>query len=198
MDRDRRMGVTLIARVRPDDSQPLKAFLDRSLELEPDLYVYPPSDWHVTVLSIISCDEEFSLADFNAEPYIKLIRDAANGMRSFTIGLKGITASPSCVMLQGWPSNPNLDSLRSNLRTALAASGLHSTADTRYFLQTAHSTIIRYRCPLRQPDRFRRWLVSCRDTDFSAASIGQLSLTVNNWYMTHSISPEIASFDLDK
>lgn len=108
------------------------------------------------------------------------------------IQCRGITASPGCVLVQGFPLNEQLHALRENLRREFRASPLHSTIDSRYKIATAHSTIARFQAPLRDPHKLLQLLEQYRTYDFGISRIQHLDLVFNNWYQqllhTHPIA----------
>ena len=58
---------------------------------------------------------------------------------------KGVTASPSCLMIQGFMNHESLNITRNNLRKKLKNTTLQQSIDKRYSIQTAHSTVCRFR-----------------------------------------------------
>ncbi len=106
---DNRAGLTLL--IRPSEAVALawrKMWQDLEA-VEPGQYYYPASDLHVTVMSIISCYPGFSLDVIDLPRYIDLIHEALQDSKSFAIDFIGITASPSCILLQGFPGNETLN-----------------------------------------------------------------------------------------
>jgi hypothetical protein len=64
------------------------------------------------------------------------------------------------MMVQGFPADEGLQVLRDRLRAAFRQSSLQQSIDQRYSIQTAHSTIIRFRHPLRDAPRLLRKLAA--------------------------------------
>ena len=159
---DRRFGITLLIRPPENIKNRIQVFLKDLKQVDPSQYYYPNSDIHITVMSIISCYEGFQLDQISISNYIDLINESLNGIDRFEIKLKGITASNSGIMIQGFPENDNLNNLRNNLRTKFKNSDLEQSIDKRYSIQTAHSTVVRFRTKLQNKNEFLKIIESCK------------------------------------
>lgn len=194
---DRRYGLTLRA-VPP---RPVKADVVTALSdiqsVAPEQYYYPAADLHITLLSVISCYAGFTLGGISPGAYADIIQRAIENVAPFRIRFRGVTASPSCIMVQGFPEGDQLKRLRDALRRAFAASGLEHTIDQRYELQTAHMTVIRFRQP---PDHARAFVEKVgvyRDHDFGDRMIDELELVGNDWYQRAEKVEMVRRFCLD-
>lgn len=109
---DFRFGITLL--IRPDEKTKtnIQSFLNEVKQVSPHQYYYQNSDIHVTVISIISCYEGFKLDSINIEDYIKVVSRVLTNRKRFTIHFKGITASSSCILLQGFFDDHTLNEIR--------------------------------------------------------------------------------------
>ncbi|CAF1233626.1 unnamed protein product [Didymodactylos carnosus] len=179
---DRRLGVTLL--IKPDEHvrHRILKFLAALHAIEPQQYYYPSSDMHVTVMSIISCYEGFDLKKIAVQDYIDLICKCLPSQKNIGIDFKGITVSPSCIMIQGFPQQPVLDELRNSLRTAFKTSSLQQSIDKQYSIQTAHVTVVRFTKPLTAKEEFIKMLEHFKDYDFGTATISEMELVHNDWY----------------
>lgn len=193
---DRRYGLTLLARPDARIQSNVQTLLGQLRELAPDHYYYPSSDLHITVLSIISCQEDFSLDQLELPAYKQLITQAVAELPPFGIRFQGLTASPSCVMIRGYPENHILAQLRDRLRRAFSASGLRHSMDKRYKLTTAHMTAIRFAEKAATEQAFVERLVALKDTDFGQCRIQSLELVGNDWYQRHRNTTSVASWYL--
>ena len=179
---DRRYGLTL--RARPSDvvSEEINQMLADIQAVSPNQYYYPKSDLHLTILSVISCYVGFTLGAINPGAYVQIIRSVAEHIPPFCIRFRGVTASPSCILVQGFPDDNQLNDLRDLLREAFSQSGLQHSVDARYRLETAHVTAIRFRKPPVKPANFVKKLAEYRDCDFGRCIIDELELVGNGWY----------------
>ena len=180
---DKRLGITLVIRPNEHVKNQIRKFLADLHTIEPQQYYYPSSDMHITVMSIIACYEEFDLNQIALQDYIDLIRESIPSQKHIEISFKGITASPSCIMIQGFPQQSLLDELRNSLRTAFKNSSLQQTIDKRYSIQTAHATVVRFRKPLRSKENVLKMIEKYKDYDFGKAIINEMELVCNDWYM---------------
>lgn len=194
--RDARRGLTVLGRLGEEVSERICAFLDEGRSLEPDQYYYPRQDFHLTILSIITCRDGFDVARLHKQAYLELIAEAVARAGPIRVLFKGITASSACVMVQGFPLNDDLAVLRGQLRQRFKASGLEHSIDQRYTLDTAHSTVIRFKAPFADQARFVEYLKKYRDSEFGAAEIPQIEFVHNNWYMSNSMVSRVGLFTL--
>ncbi|HYW35279.1 MAG TPA: 2'-5' RNA ligase family protein, partial [Balneolaceae bacterium] len=193
---DQRYGMTLLARPADKVKQRLSEIFQKIKSVAPKQYYYPLSDLHLTVLPIISCYQGFSLRQVNTDDYIAIVASAIQSISPFNICFKGITASPSCILIQGFPEDEQLNELRNNLRNQFRQTNLHHLIDRKYKLQTAHLTAIRFRQPLNQPKRFVKKLKNLRDTDFGDTMVSMLELAGNDWYQRQENSQSIYEYSL--
>jgi hypothetical protein len=112
---DFRRGLTLLIRPDEETKKNISVFLNELKAVDPDQYYYPPSGFHITVMSIIPCYQGFSL-DISIDKYLNIIEKSLINILNEKIVLKGITASNSCIMLKGFPETGALNQLRDNLR----------------------------------------------------------------------------------
>jgi len=193
---DFRFGVTLL--IRPDEKTKtnIQRFISEVKQVLPNQYYYQNSDIHITVMSIISCYEGFKLESINTEDYIKIISDVLNHRKSFNIHLSGITASPSCILLQGFFEEHTLTEIRDQLRVSFRASTLQQTLDQRYSIQAAHATIIRFREKLVNKDAFLSIIEKYKDFDFGTFEVKNIELVYNDWYQRAQFVKKLHNFEL--
>lgn len=193
---DRRFGITLL--FRPDKAvqgQILK-FLDELRKIEPQQYTYPIADLHVTVLSLISCYDGFQLSEIPVPEYTRVIRESISGTEPFEVEFRGISLSPSGVLVQGFPKGNTLEKLRNNLRSNFRKSGLQESIDKRYTLKTAHSTVFRFRERLGNQEAFMNLMSSFRNHYFGKSTVGSLELVFNDWYLRSEKVKLLQEFEL--
>lgn len=191
---DNRYGLSLILQVGTEVNQEVQQFLSEVKKVAPDQYYYTPAQTHITVLSIISCSEGFQLDSVKVPDYIQVVLESLEDIKAFVLNYRGITASNSGLLLQGFPETSELDKIRNNLRTIFRASGLKESMDQRYRLSTAHATLMRFKTQLRDPDRFVNILTQNRDRYFGTESISRLHLVYNDWYHRPERTQVLRSF----
>jgi 2'-5' RNA ligase len=191
---DNRSGLTLLTRPDIMVRNNIQLFLNELKAIEPDQYYYPDSDLHVTVLAIISCYVGFDLSQISILDYIDLINKSIASKKCFEIEFRGITASPSCIMIQGFLNDDTLNEIRDNLRRNFKDSDLQQSIDTRYLLQTAHSTVVRFRKQFTKKDDFVKVLEDYRDYYFGTVAINTLELVYTDWYQRKEKVKEVCRF----
>ncbi|MEX2477867.1 MAG: hypothetical protein WD357_05490 [Gracilimonas sp.] len=179
---DDRYGLTLLIRPSLEVRLKITEMLNDLKPYAPDQYYYPVSDMHITALSIISCQSGFSLDQIDVDEYIPIIRSAIDLITPFQIEFRSLTASPSALMICGYPENNSLAELRNSLRTSFKQTSLYHTIDKRYILKTAHVTALRFRTKVSDQKNFVKKLRSLEDTLFGADPIQELELVGNDWY----------------
>jgi 2'-5' RNA ligase len=194
---DKRYGLTLL--LRPDNNvkNKIQKFLNELKIIEPGQYFYPDSDIHVTIMSIISCYNGFQLAKIPVEEYRKVIQKSINGLSRFEIEFKGITASSSCIMVQGFYKDDTLNQIRNNLRINFSESVLEQSIDKRYAIHTAHSTVFRLKESYRNKESFIRKIEEYRDYDFGTFIVNNLELVFNDWDQREKNVKTLCRFELN-
>lgn len=181
-DNDRRFGITLLLRPNNSVKTNIQKFLSEIRTIEPNQYFYRDSDLHVTVMSIISCYDGFNLNRIRIEDYVDTIKKSLRWISPFNIEFRGLTASPSCLMVQGFLENDSLNQIRDNLRIDFKNSSLEQSIDKRYAIQTSHSTIFRLKNKISDKENFLNKVNEYRDFYFGSFEVDTLELVFNDWY----------------
>lgn len=179
---DSRRGVTLLARPAAPVISAIEGILADFRLSEPDQYYYPAADIHLTILSIISCYRGFGLEMIDPDEYRAAVRNIVRCFRPFTVAFTGLTASPGGVMVQGLPQGDALAQLRDELRQFFRSAGLQQSIDQRYSIQTAHSTVLRFRAKLRNPGALVEKIRRYKGHFFGSFEVNLLELVYNDWY----------------
>ena len=194
--KDDRYGLTLIVRPKESVRKKIIEFTEELSLIDSQQYYYLFSDIHITILSIISCTAGLKLKNIELPRYIDLINDQLKGIGSFDLQMEGITASPSCIMIRGYPKDNSLNALRDRLRSAFNKSDLPQSLDERYLLQTAHATVARFRRPLAQKNLFLHKLDNTIDYNFGTFKVQEMELVYNDWYHRKKIVQSLHTFKL--
>jgi 2'-5' RNA ligase len=193
---DKRFGITLLIRPPEKIKKQIQLILKELNEVDASQYYYPNSDIHITVISIIYCYEGFQLDRISISDYKKLIRKSIKGLDRFSIKFQGITASDSGIMIQGFPQSEILSNLRNKLRTSFKNSDLEQSIDQRYTIQTAHSTILRFRNELQNSKELFEVIKKYKEFEFGNFEVSELELVFNDWYQRKSSSILLEKFEL--
>ena len=193
---DSRFGITLLIRPNDEIKANIQTFINELKKAEPEQYFYPDSDIHITVMSIISCSDKFTLNQISPNEYIEVICRSLVEVEKIKIHYKGITASPSAIMIQGFPSDETLNNLRNRLRENFKNSGLQQSIDNRYEISTAHSTVMRFQEKLHDPKKLIEIADKFRDYDFGEFEVKNLELVYNDWYQRKKTTRVLGDFGL--
>lgn len=180
---DDRRGMTLLIRPSPQIIDAMEQFLRVTFPFAPNQYYYPSTDLHLTTLSIFSCKAGFDLNKVDLAAYQKVIQQTLNDFAPFPIHYTGITLSTTGIVAKGYDPTGTLNEIRAALRTAFKGTILAHTIDQRYVLKVAHSTLIRFKNPLLQPQLFTDFLESQQTIPFGAMTVNAIDLVFNDWYM---------------
>ena len=193
---DKRFGITLLIRPPEQIKNEIERVLQQFKQIEPAQYSYPESDIHITVMSIISCYEGFELSRIEVAEYINIIKKSLIGAAPFSICFKGLTASSSCLMVQGFPENEILNQIRNNLRDCFKNSSLEHSIDSRYPIKTAHSTVFRLKNELNNRDKFIETIDQFKDYSFGSFVVETVELVYNDWYQRKRNVKKLSGFKL--
>ena len=195
--KDMRRGITVLSYFNDSVGAKVSNFLEELKIIEPEQYYYPKNELHLTVLSIVSCISGFKLSNIDVEEYSSIFKDSVKEIGGFKVKYKGITVSPSCILIQGFPDNEQLSHLRNFLRTHFNKAKLQSTIDSRYKISTAHTTAVRCTAPFKHCEAIMKVLSTYRDYDFGTLEVNSLELVFNNWYQNLSITKSLSKLDLN-
>ena len=197
---DNRRGITALAYIEANDTglvDNIAQFYSDAKVIEANQYYYPLSELHLTILSIISCFDGFKITDIDRQHYIDVFQHALSEVQPIDIEFRGITASPSCILIQGFAQNSALTMLREKLRTEFGAPGLKSTFDTRYKQTTAHLTAIRFTQPFKDAKRFKQFCAQQRNRCFGSIRLSRIDLVFNDWYQRSSNTTSLNRHTID-
>ncbi|OAD41554.1 2'-5' RNA ligase family protein [Polaribacter atrinae] len=193
-NKDNRFGITLLIRPSIEIKEKIQKFIKEIKKIEPNQYFYPNSDIHITVMSIISCYDGFDIKKIDLAKYIELTEKCLFEKKDMNITFRGITASTSGIMVQGFMDNNELNEIRDRLRKEFKNSNLEQSLDKRYSIQTAHSTIVRFRKELSQKGKLLEFLDENINYEFGTFKVNEFELVYNDWYQREKYVKEIYKF----
>jgi 2'-5' RNA ligase len=166
------------------------------VQIEPHQYFYQPSEFHITILSLFTATENFEPYIAKIPAYLTTLQPVLSAAERFTVHFRGITATKSSIMVQGFPQDGQLERLRNKLREALQSENLGERLDERYRITTAHTTIMRFRTQPQDLRRLIRVLGSYREHNFGQLTIQSVQLVKNDWYMSADKVEVLADYPL--
>jgi 2'-5' RNA ligase len=194
---DLRRGVTLAFRPSAIVRTKVENFLGHLAEIAPGQYLYRPEELHITVLSIISGTEFWRKEISTLAACRPIITEVLSRQNSFRVSFRGVTASPSAVMIQGFPVGDGLEKLREELRAAFERNGLGGQLDRRYKITFAHMTVMRFRREDADWKRLKKFLAENRDTDFGEMEVNRIQLIWGDWYASANIARTLQEYTLN-
>ncbi|MFS1902619.1 2'-5' RNA ligase family protein [Vibrio lentus] len=197
LENDTRRGITALAYLNQGNRSTINEitrFQKEVRELEPEQYYHPSNELHLTILSVISCLPEFALTEIDVNPYIDVFRSALKNAGKIEIRYQGVSASPNCIVIQGFPTSDTLERLRNELKTQLTEAGVRVTFDSRYKLVTAHSSIIRFKAPLNDAQQLLALCQRYRNHDSGRVVLEDFELVFNNWYQNLDVTKSLAKY----
>lgn len=174
-DKDTRMALALIIRVKECTEQ-IKAYMGKLKEIEPDLYYYPKTDLHITVLDILRGIPNRQLPD-NLKDYVACIEECAKKVQPFDIMLQGTTLSDNAVLINGYYEE-GLEKMRQILRKNLRE--CHLELEERYETFSSHISVARIKSCLTKPDEFVRQALT--DEIIGKNHVDEVEIVFHNWY----------------
>jgi 2'-5' RNA ligase len=197
---DPRRGVTLHVRPSAAVRDEIARFLEELSAICPGQYFYRPEELHVTALSIINMTEKWREEMARLEACRAILREALAAQHAFQMEFRGITASPSTVMVQGFPVGDGLLKIRDAIREAFARAGFGDMIDRRYKIVAAHVSAMRFCQPVSDWPRLISFLKENRERFFGVCEIDEVQLVFGDWFAsaeTKEIWEKFRLTDLD-
>lgn len=194
---DKRRGLTLRAMLSTEIISQVEEYSKNLKPLLPNQYFTPSSDLHLTVLTVVSCNAEFRYDPMTDDAYCKVIEESIKDIQPPQISFRGITASPSCLLLCGYPENDSLKLLRNRLRERFKTSQLPNSVDFRYPLKTAHATIMRFTENQGDISEFTQFIKANDNCSFGTQIIDEIEFVANDWCHKKNNTKIIRSFELN-
>ena len=195
-DGDVRRGLSVILRPQPVALGEIGSFVDELKKLEPGQYHYQPSEYHVTVLSLLTCSIGYQHSAGQIESYERAVSAAVETTNAFEIQFQGITATAEAVMIQGFPEEDALNRLRNRIIETLEKEGM--SARQRYAPKAAHMTVMRFRRRSGNFPALARTLRSFRTRAFGTTRVGAIQLVENDWYLSADKLRLIKEYELSE
>ncbi|ORX80325.1 hypothetical protein BCR32DRAFT_293892 [Anaeromyces robustus] len=176
---DDRMSLALLIRIKSSISEKIEKCITELKTIEPNLYYYPKSDFHITVMDILKGESNRTIPQ-DLNEYIECIKKASKQIKPFKIEFNGLTASDNAIMVKGYYEY-ELQKFRELLRKLLKEKGLR--LEERYKTISSHITIIRIPDKLNNPKEIMNYIE--KEYNFGVMEVSELELDFHNWYDTN-------------
>lgn len=176
---DHRRGLTLLLPITGAVATAIAQEQAALQALEPHVYCYPTPDLHLTWLTLLTAQQHRTYSAAGIRPYAELVRQLLEAQPAFGVVFEGLSLSAGAVVAQGFPEPP-LQHLRDTLRHAAAEARL--PLEERYHSLAAHTTIVRFPGPLRQPAAVADYVRAQRQLPLGTLQVREAWLVWNDWY----------------
>lgn len=193
---DRRRGITVILRLQGEVADRVMRVIERLSALDPAQYAYSPEQLHNTLLSLNNSPPDYVPDPVDLQRYQTLLSAFFRTIPAFTIDYRGIIGTPAAVILCGYPQDDRLNQIRDALRADLTAHGLGASLDQRYRIISAHSTLMRFAQPLRDPNALIAEIEAHREYPFGLLRVSEIEFVLNDWYMSPDRVQTLARYPL--
>ena len=177
-ENDNRMALVLLIRISAEISEKIEDRIKSLKEIEPDMYYYPSSDFHIAVMDILKGKENRTVPG-NISEYISCISECASHISPFNISLDGLVASDNAIIVQGFYDDELLK-FREDLRKSFSDNGL--LLEERYKTISSHVTIARLKDHYQNPEKLLSFIDE--PCEFGKIKIDKMELSFHNWYDT--------------
>lgn len=173
--------LTTVARLPSDAAEPLARVAMRLGQEQPEHYVYPAEDIHLTILAL---RDQAGAADE--------IRSITDRHPPFAIDIGSLNVSPSTVFAELYPRGPALASLRRDLRGALVA--LHVPPAWWLRQRLAHANVARFAGPVDNSLLAR--VATLREPRFGRFDVTEIELVRTDKVLSREGTQELGRFPL--
>lgn len=158
-------GLNIVSYIPPE----INKIINEKLLTKMDIHnrsgwIVPPEGRHITILDVIPHNSKTRISTIHSltDSYSAAIKRCILRFHyPVEIRLQGVFASPNGITIQGFPVGSGLSKLRAIIRQTLLKQRLPNKEKTKYYLETAHMSIIKFVTPfngkhmLRLVDRIR-------------------------------------------
>lgn len=138
--------------------------------------VYAAGGLHVTVRSIEGYRSDVPRDDPRVAEYGRILRGAARDLGPVAIEFRGIVATPTAVLVQGFPVGEALAELREAMHDGLVGAGLPLGPEAAQRRETAHATLLMVTRRLPDPAAFAAYVDERRRVPFGTCTFDAVDL----------------------
>lgn len=188
-DTRRGLGVFFFQNGIRENSQVVLRELAAEFPEEMVVYGLPesPATQHVTFLELAGTmlREEF---DMSTRPLIsqfhQVVAETVRTLPPVRAVFRGLAVNPSTVIMKGYPESNAYNEVREVLRERIRAAGLPELK--RRKVQIFHTTVARFKKPVRDVQRLIEVVGKYRDYDFGEDTFDRLEMACASWLMAPS------------
>lgn len=182
---DHRSSLTLIAKVPAHVSRNIKMCLQGMEASVPELYYYPSSAFHLTIMDLYrGCPSDHLLDD-----YVSQLQPFIDRFLPVQWRMQGLIVSSGAVLVKGFYSS-SLGKLRNQLRQQIPLASLPLME--RYQTFSGHMTIARFPSEVQHRASLLKYVEQNSNLQFGTFEVNQLDLVIHDWY--HRRVQSVATF----
>ncbi|EEU31100.1 hypothetical protein HMPREF0501_00505 [Limosilactobacillus coleohominis 101-4-CHN] len=182
---DHRRSLTLIATVPAHVSRNIKMCLQGMEASVPELYYYPSSAFHLTIMDLYRGYPSDQLLD----DYVSQLQPLVNRFLPVQWRMQGLIVSSGAVLVKGFYSS-SLGDLRNQLRQQIPLANLPLME--RYQTSSGHMTIARFPTEVQHRAGLLKYVEQNSNLQFGTFEVNQLDLVIHDWY--HRRVQSVATF----
>jgi hypothetical protein len=198
VDGGMRWGISAVFRVQDWPVALTRCAGDIATLLGPRHFVYGPDAMHITLRQFEGYRADVPLDDANVRSYGQVLFSFASRQSPLAIELRGLAASPTGIVVQGWPV-VDLRGIRNDLHDSLEenrAPLLGPEAARIDLRRTAHASLAIFGGPVRDAAALVAFIESHRSTSFGALRVDRVWLVAYRRTRASVELIEYASFPL--
>lgn len=192
---DDRRGISLIIRPSEETSSLLRQTCERLRKIAPDHHYYDPSEFHVTVMTLITASDVMKREDYSEKHSIEKLSRILTSHKPFRLYFRGIGATMDSVIAHGFFRDGTLDEIRRVIREAAPEMDVGWVADP-YPRISAHVTLVRLRSQSQLPLLVEE-IQQLESIEMGICPVDNIEFVFNDWYMSKDKVELIERFSLE-
>ncbi|MBA2913364.1 2'-5' RNA ligase family protein [Limosilactobacillus frumenti] len=176
---DQRRGLTLLVTLPAHVKRNIQFCLTSLRSAAPNMYYYPSTDLHITILDLLRAQKDFQLSPAQFSQYQRVISQVIAQARPVQWTIKNVYLSPVGVLVGGFYS-PVLTTIRDQIRRQCQQQGL--PVMERYRTVSGHMTVARFIKQPTNPQKLLKAVDQLAQLKFGTFTSYQFSLVVHDWY----------------
>ncbi|PWJ41000.1 hypothetical protein [Sediminitomix flava] len=176
---DNRKGLSLVVNLDYELLENIYRVLEILKPVMPNQYFYPLSDIHLTVLSVVTVNDDFRYKENLVEEYDKIFCDVIPQIPEFLVNFEGLTISNGAIIMKGFYEFP-LAELREALRNQITVNGIDF--QERYKLMTAHSTVVRFKEVISNRKLLLEYMNLFKNLYLGSMVVKSIDFVCHDWY----------------
>ena len=173
----RNWGVSAI--VRPTEPV-LNRLEDAAKEVSeltgPEHAIYDASNLHITLRTLETYRSHVTEKDLLIRQYAGILKEIAHQSGPIRISYRGLTATRTSIIAQGWPLDDTFQTLRERFHKQLARTGLSDGPESNSIRQIAHTSLVVFGGSISSPGSLVDYIEANRTTNYGPTEITKIEI----------------------